>query len=275
MIAPGWEQERAEIFGQVAYALDKVADANRLSSAHILYALSHEVDALEALGYSRRHTLQFQWTNYEYRDFDHFLACLKAKKRHQIRRERRELAASGIVVETVTGEQITADLLKTMYRFHSDTCVRHVWSGQYLTESFYEILGERFRHRILMVVARRKGEVIAAAFNVFKDDVLYGRYWGCAEEVPFLHFEVCYYHPIDECIRRGIRRFSPGAGGGYKYLRAFEPELEHSAHKVYEPRFGRAVAQALAEERREVEAQRLELLSRSPLKRNPDGTARR
>jgi len=141
-------------------------------------------------------------------------------------------------------------------------------------EGFYQILGERFRDRILMVVARRDGEVIASAFNVFKDDMLYGRYWGCAEDIPFLHFEVCYYHPIDECIRRGIRRFSPGAGGGYKYLRAFEPELEHSAHRVYEPRFASLVAHALQEERREVEGQRQELLARSALKRNPDGTPR-
>ena len=274
MIAPGFENEKEDIYDQVVYALDRMAEANDLSSAHVLYAHEDQIDRFEARGFIRRLTVQFQWTNHGYDDFDHFLSCLKAKKRHQIRRERRELAQAGVTVETVTGDAITRDLLRTMYRFHTDTCQRHVWSGQYLTQGFYEILLERFRQHILMVVARRHGEVIGAAFNVYKDDMLYGRYWGCSEEVPFLHFEVCYYHPIQECIRRGLRRFSPGAGGGYKFLRAFEPELEHSGHRIYNKGFAHIVARALEQEREDVRAQAKELLRRSALKRLPDGSSR-
>jgi len=269
LVAPERTAEREALAGALAGALEAVAAEGKLSSAHVLFATSEEVAALEARGWTTRLTMQFQWRNHAYADFDDFLSRLDAKKRAQIRRERREVARRGVTVETVEGDAVTPELLRLMFRYHSGTVEKWRWSDQYLNEAFYELLADRFRRRLHLVVARRGGRIIAAAFNVLKGDALWGRYWGCEEEVPFLHFEVCYYHPIEDCIRRGVGLFSPGAGGEHKYHRAFVPEPQYSAHRVYDRRLAALVGPAVARERAHVLATIDALVQRSPLKSKP------
>ena len=127
--------------------------------------------------------------------------------------------------------------------------VKFAWGRQYLTPAFFTRVLERFRHRVELVQARRGERVLAQAFNVASDQVLYGRYWGCFEEVPFLHFNVCLYAGMDETVRRGLLRFEPGAGGEHKLVRGFTPSLTYSAHALFHPALDRAVREFLAHER--------------------------
>jgi len=267
MVAPGTEAEEGARRTALAQAIEEVAARLGLSSAHVLFAPEEEAAALEARGWLRRTTMQFQWRNHGYATFDDFLARVGAKKRAQIRRERREVARAGVTVEPLVGDAVTPELLDLMYRWHTGTVEKWRWSDQYLNARFYALVGERFRHRVHLVVARREGRPIAAAFNVLKGGALWGRYWGCAEEVPFLHFEVCYYAAIEDCIRRGVGLFSPGAGGEHKYHRAFEPEAQHSVHRVHDARFAAALRPALEKERMRVRADIAALRAGSPLRR--------
>ena len=266
LAAPGRE---GVVVPLLAQALDAMAQQLGMSSVHVLFATRAEVDALAQDGWAARATLQFQWRNHGYATFDDFLSRLNAKKRAQIRRERRAVAGSGLDIEVRTGEAVDAALLQTMYRWHTATVAKWGWSDQYLNERFYQLLGEHFRARLHLVVALRRGRPIAAAFNVLKGGALWGRYWGCEEEVPFLHFEVCYYRAIEDCIARGVGLFSPGAGGEHKYHRAFVPEAQWSAHRLIDPRLAALIVPALAREVPYVLAQIEQLAGTSPLKRGP------
>jgi hypothetical protein len=141
-----------------------------------------------------------------------------------------------------------------MFACYLATIENHHWGRQYLNRRFFELLRDRFKHRLCFVVARRGDELIAGTTNVIKGDVLYGRYWGALQPARYLHFNVCYYAAIEHCIAQRIARFEPGAGGDYKFLRGFDPQPTYSLHFIAEPRLARAVAHYLSRER--LDAQR-------------------
>ena len=229
-------------------AAETLVRQHELSSAHATFLLDEEVAQFEAAGWLIRIDRQFHWTNHGYASFDEFLTALASRKRKTIRKER-EQAIRGLTVQHLSGADITEAHWDAFWHFYQDTGSRK-WGRPYLTRTFFSLLGERMADRVLLIFALRDGRPIAGALNLIGGDTLYGRYWGCSEEVPFLHFEICYYQAIDAAITRGLSRVEAGAQGEHKLARGYEPVPTLSAHYIPDPRFRRAVADYLESERR-------------------------
>lgn len=237
----------------------EVARELKLSSLHFNFILPSEVSLFEDENLLIRHGIQYHWKNKGYEGFDDFLAELKSKKRANIRRERRLLAESGVQVRVITGKQITPEVMKKMYRFYRATVHKFYWGSQYLTADFFKEILRTAPELLHLTVAEQGGEIFAGAFNLYKGERLYGRYWGCEKEVEFAHFEVCMYRNIEWSIANGIQVFEPGAGGEHKRDRGFEATPTYSAHWIAEPQLAGAIARFLEHERDVVE-QNIELL---------------
>ncbi len=231
-------------------AAEKIVEANRLSSAHATFLLPSEVALFERAGWLIRKDSQFHWMNEGFASFDDFLATLASRKRKAIRKER-AAARAGLEIVHLTGGAITEAHWDAFWAFYQDTGARK-WGQPYLTRSFFPLLGERLGERVLLILALRGGVPIAGALNLIGADALYGRYWGCVEDVPHLHFELCYYQAIDAAIARGLGRVEAGAQGSHKLARGYRPVPTHSAHYISDPRLRDAVADYLAAERRAV-----------------------
>jgi predicted N-acyltransferase len=250
LAAPG--VERAAVVRRLGGALRELCDEGGFSSVHVNFCRADEADVLEALGYVRRTGYQFQWINPGWRDFDDYLDALRSKRRNQVRRERRALAEQGIELTTYVGDAIPDALFAPMFALYRTTVDKFAWGHRYLNAALFELLRQRWKRRLVFVVARRRGEIVAGTFNVRKGDVLYGRYWGAFADVRHLHFNVCYYAAIEHCLAHGITRFEPGAGGEFKHLRGFDARPTESVHFVGDPRLADAVRRYLVEERRAV-----------------------
>ncbi len=260
--------DRAPIVHTLATALTEVCRANALSSVHVNFCLPDELAVLGKVGFQQRTGYQFQWTNPGWQTFDDYLAAFRSKRRVQIKREQRELEAQGIEITAHSGEAIPDELFEPMFRLYKSTIDKLYWGRQYLNADLFDLLRQRWKHRLVFFVARRHGDIVAGTFTVRKGDVLYGRYWGAFEEHRYLHFNVCYYASIAYCVRNGITRFEPGAGGEFKHLRGFDARPTHSMHYIDDPRLARAIADYLARERPAV-AQEVEWLDgQSALKRS-------
>lgn len=240
---------RPALLRRLAEALRDLCVANDLSSVHVNFCAADEVEALAGAGFLHRQGIQYHWRNGAYRSFDDYLAALPSKRRNQVKRERREIAAAGIEVSALEGEAIPDDLFAPMFRIYRTTVDKMFWGRPYLNRRFFELLGERWKRNLCFVVARRGGGLLAGTINAQKAGVFYGRYWGTFEEIRNLHFEVCYYAGIEHCIARGLARFEPGAGGEFKYWRGFAPAATDSMHFLPHPGFARAVGDFLARER--------------------------
>ncbi|MAI27554.1 MAG: GNAT family N-acetyltransferase [Spirochaeta sp.] len=251
LVAPDADRPRwLEYLGQ---CLRDTCVGNELSGVHVNFCRNDEIEALEGLGYLTRSGLQYHWLNEGYTDFEDYLQRFRSKRRNQIRRERRELDKQGVVIETHVGDAIPDSLFAPMYEFYLSTIRHNPYGRQYLNFPLFELLRDRFRKRLVFIVARRGDEYIGGTFNVLKGDTLYGRYWGATEELRYLHFNVCYYAAVEHCIDHGIMRFEPGAGGAYKQLRGFDAQPTYSAHFLRDPRLSAAVERFLEAERNEVD----------------------
>jgi hypothetical protein len=246
-------------------AAERVVAAHGLSSAHATFIAQEEVALFEAAGWLIRTDSQFHWLNDGYGSFEEFLAALSSRKRKMIRRER-ALALEGLTVEHVTGADLTEAHWDAFWAFYQDTGARK-WGRPYLTRSFFSMLGERLGDRVLLVLALRGGRPIAGALNLIGAEALYGRYWGCVEDVPHLHFELCYYQAIDAAIARGLKRVEAGAQGAHKLARGYRPVPTWSAHYIADPSFRDAVARFLAAERRAVGREIADLAEFMPFRR--------
>ncbi len=219
-----------------------------VASVHVLYHSASEASALAAAGLSQRVMVQYHWQNYDYRSPDDWLAKLRSKRRTQCRRERREPARQGIAIRTVRGQEIAADperWAETAFRLYCTTCDRYMWGGRYLNRELFSDLFADLGNEVELVVAEREDRVVAGAINLRSDTHLYGRYWGCHEEHRFLHFNVCLYHSIDECIARGVQVFEGGAGGEHKISRGFEPAPVYSSHLFMDEKLNSLLGAAL------------------------------
>lgn len=215
---------------------------------HVLFDTEAEAEWLGARGLFPRVQTQFHWANAGYRTFDDWLATFPSDKRNKLRRERKEVA--GLRFEVRTPDE--ADL-RALHRFYSNTAEQFgPWGNVYLPEGAFVHLGRVWGDRLQTVLAYDGDRRVAGTFNVRKGDRLYGRYWGCDEGVKFLHFEVCYYRPIEYCIAEGISVFEPGHGGTHKYRRGFRPTVTWSNHRLRDPRLHAALAQHTDAERRHV-----------------------
>ncbi len=234
----------------------EAAVAEPATGVHFLYASASEAAFLEARGFAIRRTHQFHWRNEGYDTFDDFLARFRSKRRNQIRRERRVVAEAGVSLRVLTGDEIGPAEVDHAWRLYLSTVMKFYWGRQYLNRAFFDHLGEHFRDRLMLVLAERDGQVLAGAVNVLKGDRLYGRYWGCNEDVRNLHFEVCSYAGIEAAIDRGVQVFEAGAGGGgHKFGRGFLPTTTYSAHELYLPALDDAVRRFLAHERQVLAAE--------------------
>ena len=233
-------------------AAEAVVEQHGLSSAHATFVAPDQVPLFEAADWLIRTDRQFHWLNQGYSSFDDFLGALASRKRKAIRKER-AAAREGLEFLHLSGDALRAEHWDAFWRFYQDTGARK-WGRPYLTRKFFTLLGERMSERVILMLALRGGRPIAGALNLVGADTLYGRYWGATEEVPFLHFELCYYQAIDVAIERGLARVEAGAQGEHKLARGYQPMPTYSAHHIPDPRFRRAVADYLEHERRMIEA---------------------
>ncbi|HVY49087.1 MAG TPA: GNAT family N-acetyltransferase [Minicystis sp.] len=246
LVAPG--RDRARLSAALAEALRAIVEAEELSGAHVLFPPEADARALVEAGMLHRYGLQFQWQNAGYATFDDFLARFSSKRRNQIKRERREMDARGVRIETIA-DAIRPEHVDAMYGFYASTVDKFTWGRHYLNRAFFEQIVTVLRGKVEIVLATHEGRYVGGAFNLAGPRALFGRYWGCSDEIPFLHFNVCFYHSIEACIRRGLERFEPGAGGRHKLARGFEPTVTHSTHHLRHPGLRRAVAEFLERER--------------------------
>ncbi|MGQ3018222.1 GNAT family N-acetyltransferase [Phenylobacterium sp.] len=224
-----------------------------VSSVHINFPPQAEWDWLGAQGLAQRQGQQYHWFNRGYGTFDDFLADLSSGRRKTIRRERRD-AQAGLEILQLTGADLTEDAWDAFYGFYMDTGSRK-WGQPYLNRLFFSLLGERMADKVLLIMARRDGRWIAGALNLVGDDALYGRNWGCVEDVPFLHFELCYYQAIEWAIGRGLTRVEAGAQGQHKIARGYLPTPVYSAHYIADPALRGPVEDFVAREKAAVDGE--------------------
>lgn len=229
-----------------------------LSSMHYNFILEQERSLFEQGPWMARAGIQYHWYNRTSSapdapacaSFDDFLARFRSKRRANIRRERRVLADAGVYTRVLRADELDEQHMRLMFRFYRSTVQKFYWGQQYLNQDFFLALPEAIPDFLHVVFAYdAQDQPFAGAFNLVKDKRLYGRYWGCSQEVEFAHFEVCMYTPIQWCIEHQIEVFEPGAGGEHKYERGFEPTMTYSAHAIQDPRLAGAVSRFLAQER--------------------------
>jgi hypothetical protein len=242
-----------------------MTDRHVLSSAHATFVAREQLALFEAAGWLIREGTQFHWANDGYAGFDDFLAALASRKRKAIRSERQR-AVAGLTIRHLTGAEITEAHWDAFWYFYQDTGSRK-WGQPYLTREFFSLLGQTMADQCLLILAERDGRPIAGALNLIGGDTLYGRYWGCSEDVPFLHFELCYYQAIDAAIARGLKTVEAGAQGEHKLARGYVPVPTWSAHYIPDPGFRRAIADFLVRERRSVEREQEFLGEMTPFRK--------
>jgi predicted N-acyltransferase len=245
--------------------LQAVTDQNGLSSAHATFITPDQCDLFREAGWLIRQGSQFHWTNDGYATFEDFLAGLSSRHRKDMRKERAR-AQAGLEIVHLTGRDLTEAHWDAFWSFYQDTGSRK-WGRPYLTRSFFSLLGARMADKVLLLFALRDGQPIAGALNLIGADTLYGRYWGCCEDVPFLHFELCYYQAIDAAIARGLRRVEAGAQGEHKLSRGYRPVPTFSAHYIPNASFRRAVADYVEQEADALETERDWLDERTPFRK--------
>ncbi len=246
--------------------MEQLASQNGLSSLHLTFCTEDEVRAGRDMGLLHRTGQQFHWENKDYTDFDAFLADLSSRKRKAIRRERRDANGFGGRIVALTGDDLRPEHWDAFWQFYQSTGARK-WGTPYLSRAFFDLLHRRMRDSVLLVLAMRDGRPMAGALNLIGRETLFGRYWGCTEHHPFLHFELCYYRAIDFAIKHRLSRVEAGAQGAHKIARGYLPVTTHSLHWIAGPGFRGAVARFLEEERAAVEDANEYLAELGPFKR--------
>ncbi len=251
----------------LAQGLQQLCQRMKVSSAHITFMPEDEWQFAGTQDYLQRTDQQFHWLNEDYKSFDDFLNKLASRKRKNIRKERRvALEENGITIDLLKGEEITERVWDRFFAFYTDTGMRK-WGQPYLTREFFTLVSEKLSDRTLLIMAKRDDEYVAGAINFIGDDCLYGRHWGCLEDHPCLHFEVCYYQAIDYAISHGLKRVEAGAQGSHKLARGYVPVTTRSAHWITHPGLRDAVADYLVHERREVDRHNEILGEHAPFKK--------
>ncbi|MCE8508641.1 N-acetyltransferase [Ruegeria pomeroyi] len=245
LVRPGYEGigQSALVQGAVQLAAN-----NNVSSLHVTFCTEAEAEAGAEMGLMHRVSQQFHWVNDGYADFDGFLAALSSRKRKAIRKERAQAQGFGGQIRALTGSDLRPEHWDAFWRFYQDTGARK-WGSPYLTRAFFDIAHQTMADDMVLVLAERDGVPVAGALNFIGREALFGRYWGCVEHHPCLHFELCYYRAIDWAIAHGLARVEAGAQGEHKLARGYLPAVTHSLHWIGDPGFGEAVARYLEAER--------------------------
>ncbi|MEE4211610.1 MAG: GNAT family N-acetyltransferase [Parvularcula sp.] len=260
--------DSAEERGLLLAGASAVARQMGLSGANLNFLNAEEAEEAEAAGYALRLGEQYHFEDRGYGSWDGFLSALSSRKRKALRKERDSLHKEGLEIEWVCGRDIEDRHLDAFWTFYQDTGARK-WGTPYLTRTAFTLLAERMAERLLFIFAKRGEDFVAGALNVIGGDTLYGRYWGCTEYVPFLHFELCYYQAIDYALAHGLRRVEAGAQGEHKIARGYEPVATRSAHRLTDANFHDAVSDYLARERQAVRSDLSMLREHTPFKKAP------
>ena len=246
-----------------------VEEARQLgvSGIHWLFTTEKQAELIEGESHLIRTGCQFHWENAGYQSFDDYLAGLSAKKRKNVRQERRRVADAGLKLESVTGDGLDSNAWEEVHRLYARNA-RKRGGYPYLTADFFRAIGEAMPEQVVVTSAFDGERRVAAAICLRSEDTLYGRHWGAARQFDALHFEACYYQGIEYAIRHGLKRFDPGAQGEHKVSRGFLPTLTYSAHWLAHPQFRRAVADFLARETPAIRGYASELAAHSPYKKS-------
>jgi uncharacterized protein len=267
LLAPG--EDEIVITEIMLSAIDQFCQRNQISGCHFLYAdpaWRSMILSIEKFKFHSWMHHNYIWKNNSFSDFDNYLQSFNANQRRNIKRERKAVAAAGLELRAFVGDEVPQSMLTLMYHFYADTCDKFGWWGsKYLTEKFFTQLHDSFREHVVMFAAfePENPTPIGMSFCLTKGDRLYGRYWGSTQDIDCLHFDACYYAPIEWGIQHGIQTFDPGAGGQHKKRRGFPATPNHSLHRFYPPRlaqiFGSYIDQINDMEEQEIEAINQEL----------------
>lgn len=221
-------------------AVDSYCREMRLSGCHLLFVDPAWMQQRTIDGFVSWRHQSFLWRNEGYRTFDDYLRRFKSSQRRNIRRERSRMVKMGITFRHLTGETLSPDLAHTMYQYYLNTNAQYgPWAARYLNSNFFERVFDTCRHRMLVVAAHLPGESrrpVALSMLLHKNSTLIGRYWGSALAIKDLHFNMCFYEPIQWAIDHGIKSFDPGAGSPHKIYRGFAAVASTSLHRFYDPR---------------------------------------
>ncbi|MBS9383423.1 MAG: N-acetyltransferase [Dolichospermum sp. BR01] len=243
LIAAGEDEE--EITAVILHEIDSFCVKHRISGCHFLYVDPQWRPILERQGFTTWLHHNYVWENANFQTFDDYLTGFNANQRRNIKRERKAVEKAGLKLQALTGEEIPNSLFPLMYDFYADTCDKFGWWGsKYLTKNFFEQLHHNYRHRVVFFAAYNEQDPrqpVGMSFCLFKEDKLYGRYWGSFQDIDCLHFDACYYAPIEWAIAHGIQNFDPGAGGKHKKRRGFPATANYSLHRFYNNRLGQII----------------------------------
>jgi len=267
LISPG--EDEAEITALMLHEIDSFCVKHRISSCHFLYVDPQWRPILEKQGLTTWLHHSFIWKNADFTTFDDYLTGFNANQRRNIKRERKAVEQAGLKLQAMTGDEIPPSMFPLMYDFYADTCDKFGWWGsKYLTKQFFEQLYHNYRHRVVFFAAyhqedQDQRQPLGMSFCLFKDNQLYGRYWGSFQDIDCLHFDACYYTPIAWAIAHNIQTFDPGAGGKHKKRRGFPATPNHSLHRFYNHRLEKIILPWIREvnhiEQQEIDAINAEL----------------
>ncbi len=238
LIAPGEDED--EMTGLMVKWIDHFCDRQNISGCHFLYVDPQWKPVLERHGFTAWLHHSSIWQNQDFQNFDDYLTMFNANQRRNIKRERKAVEKQSLQLQVLTGDEIPKSLFPLMYSFYADTCDKFGgWGSKYLTKRFFEQLYTNYRHRVVFVAAYNQldqRQPMGMSFCLTKGDRLYGRYWGSFQDIDCLHFDACYYTPIEWAIKQKIQTFDPGAGGRHKKRRGFPASPNHSMHRFYNRR---------------------------------------
>ncbi len=244
-------QQRIAISRILIQHVLQIVKVNNISSFHCLFSKDQEDLYLEN-NLLQRHTIQYLWRNKGYRDFKDFLDLFTSKKRKQIKRERNKIASSNLKIEIYHGNELNDVLWNVFYDFYCSTFYKR-WGNPRLTKNFFKSLSASLPEQTLVILAKSGSEYVAGSFLMDDKHTLYGRHWGCSEHHPYLHFELCYYQPIEYCIQKSICSLDAGVQGEHKLARGFEPVIANSFHWIENKHFRTAIGEYLIHEKEEMD----------------------
>ena len=248
-----------KIFELIIKMFEVIVQNNNLSSAHINFITDNLNKKLNNEKWIKRKGLQFHWHNKDYNSFEDFLSKLKSSKRKAIRKERRTILNNNLIIQKVTGNELNSEMWDSFYNFYLNT-IDKKWGGAYLTKSFFNLINKTMKNKILLIIARQNNKIVAGALNFIGKDTLYGRNWGSIVDIPFLHFELCYYQAIEYAINNNIKTVEAGAQGHHKIQRGYVAESIYSCHLIQNQSFAKAVRNFVQIEAKEIDRQ-IELIN--------------
>ena len=260
LIAPGEDED--EITSLMVRQIDYFCKKQHISGCNFLYVEPDFRPVLERQGFTTWVHHSYIWQNQDFTTFDDYLSAFNANQRRNIKRERKAVTKAGLQFQALSGDDIPKELFPLMYDFYADTCDKFGWWGsKYLTKHFFESLYENYRHRVVFFAAYSEednSQPVGMSFCLYKGEKMYGRYWGSFKQIDCLHFDACYYSPIEWAIENNIQLFDPGAGGRHKKRRGFPATANHSLHRFYNNRLGQILNRYISEvnqlEQQEIEA---------------------